>query len=656
MCRLAALVITLLAGATLPGIVDRGISGAAVAAAPGDRSSDPLLLFVDATDAPRGILHARLEIPAQPGPLTLYYPKWIPGEHAPSGPIADLTGIRLRAQGRTIPWQRDPDDMYAIRCVVPGGAGRIEVELDGLQNTRGAFSAGGSTDSQLAVLSWNQLVLHPMTGSTDQLMVTPRLRLPEGWEYGTALETTGRTNGEIVFAPVSLTSLIDSPVIAGAHHRRFDLSTDRSAPVAIDLVCDGEAGLAASPEIVAAWRRLVDEAGALFGAHHYRRYNFLLTLSDDVAHFGLEHHESSDDRVPERALVDGEMQKGRSSLLPHEYVHSWIGKYRRPAGLAKPDYQKTEETDLLWVYEGLTTYLAFVLASRSGLATPEWQRGWLAEHGARLDKEPGRSWRPLEDVAISAQFLYGAPDAWSSWRRGVDFYDEGLLIWLDADVLIRRQTKGARSLDDFCKLFAGGTSGPPEVVPFTFEEVAGTLNRVVPYDWRGFLTARIDAITTRAPLGGITDGGWRIAWSDSLGEVLQTEEKQEKFVDESFSIGIYLDEEGKIADVLVGSPAALAGLAPGMKPIAINGRHFNPDRLREELRAAKNAKAPLEILAEQGDFVRAFRIDWHESPQYPVLERDRSKPDVLSEILKPLTNRATRGAGRAAPEQRKRGR
>lgn len=594
-------------------------------------------LFVDATEAPRGIIHARIEIPVKPGALTLYYPKWIPGEHAPSGPIVELAGLRLTVDGRAVPWERDPLDMYTIRCTVPAGANRLDVTLDALQSAHGNFTSGGSATEDLAVLNWNQLLVYPAVSSTDQLSVSAYLKVPAGWQYGTALETATEAGGEIGFAPVSLTTLVDSPVLAGAHHRRIDLSPGKTPAHAIDVVCDSDAGLAASPELIAEWRQLVNEAEALFGAHHYRRYDFLLTLSDNVAHFGLEHHESSDDRLSERALVDEQLRMASSGLLPHEYIHSWIGKYRRPAGLTRSDFQIPMQTDLLWVYEGLTSYLGTVLTARSGLTTPEWQREDLASTAAWLDRRPGRAWRPLKDTTVGAQFLYGSPRAWNSWRRGVDFYGEGVLIWLDADALIRQQTGGKRSLDDFCRLFAGGTSGPPEVAPHTFDDVVTALNRVTPYDWRGFLTERVDSTSTRAPLGGITAGGWKLAWTDSLTPAMKASEKERDYVDETYSIGIMLDKDGVVTDVIPGSPAAKAGMGPGMKVVAANGRRYTADHLREELRATKGGKEPFEVVAEHGDFVRTFPLDWHEGVLYPRLVRDESKPDLLSEILKPRT-------------------
>lgn len=606
----------------------------------------PIRLVVDATEAPRRILHARLEFPVRPGPLKLVYPKWIPGNHSPSGPIADLTGLHLSAKGRPVAWERDAFDMYAFHCTVPAGASRLEVEFDRLQSASGGFSTGRSITAQLAVLDWNELLVYPEGRPTDELTFAASLRLPAGWTCGTALPMARTSGGVIEFAPVPLTTLVDSPVQAGAHRRRIELGPPSGPPVAVELASDGETGLEVSPEQVAQWKQLVAEAVTLFGATHYRRYVFLYTLSDGVDHYGLEHHESSDDRVPERSLRDDELRGVHSGLLPHEYAHSWNGKYRRPAGLVVPDFQKPPKTELLWIYEGLTSYLEWVLTARSGLASADWQRQELAGEAAWLDRAPGRSWRPLKDTAIATSIIFGGPGTWSSRRRGADYYDEGALIWLEADILIRQRTGGKRSLDDFCRLFFGGRSGPPAVVPYGLDDVVKALGQIAPYDWRALFEARLASIAQRAPLGGIEGSGWRLAWGDTLGAWERAGEKADERADLRLSLGLMLDKDGTVTDVVPGSAAAEAGLAPGMKPMAVDGWRFSVERLREVLRAGKHGTGPLELMAEDGDFIRAFRLDWHGGELHPVLVRDATRPDLLSEILRPLTPRiAAEAAG-----------
>jgi predicted metalloprotease with PDZ domain len=613
---------------------------------------------VDATEAPRGILHARLEIPVRPGPVTLVYPKWIPGEHGPTGPLVDLAGIKIGAAGRPVAWERDLVDMYAIHCRAPSGASLLDVTLDFLLPAMDRPSWGAEATAALLVFNWNTVVLYPAGRVADEIPVAAWLQLPAGWKYGTALQAIRDTSGLVQFAPVSLARLVDSPVLAGEHFRRVDVSPAGGPPCAVDLACDSEAGLAASPELVTGWKQLVAEANALFGARHYRHYDFLVPLSDHLVHDGLEHHESSDDRMGEHALVDHDLRLAGAGLLPHELAHSWNGKYRVPADLVSPDFQKPMKTDLLWVYEGLTSYLGLVLAARSGLSSPEDGRGELAYVAGALDRRPGRAWRPLQDVVDEAQLLYGAPREWSSWRRGVDFYDEGVLVWLEADVIIRQKTGGKRSLDDFCRAFFGAASAPargrgapsasaPTAVPYTLDDLLKALDQIAHYDWRGFFTARLRSTAPRPPLGGIEASGWRLVWADTLPPRLRAAEKEEEHSDLRYSLGLIIGKDGVIADVVPGSAAADAGLGPGMKPIAVNGMRFDVERLRQALREGKNGTVPLELLAEQGEYVRAYRLDWHGGELYPALARDPAKPDLLADILKPLTARLAveRGTG-----------
>ena len=611
----------------------------------GQTSPPQVMIDVDATDASRKILHARLHIPAKSGPLTLVYPKWIPGEHGPTGPITDLAGLKFVAGGKSLPWRRDEVDMYAFHLDVPIGANAIDVTLDFLlPATTEGFSSAGSATANLVVLSWNQVLLYPEGYGSDDINYVASLRLPEGWKYGTALHAannaqTARTVNTTTFDPVSLTTLVDSPVIAGSHFRTIKLTENTTPSFQIDMVSDSEAALEMSPELIANYRRLVTEANTLFGAHHYEHYHFLYTLSDFVAHFGLEHHESSDDRVAERTLLDEALRRASADLLPHEFVHSWNGKYRRPAGLATRDYQQPMKGELLWVYEGLTEYLGSILAARSGLRSVEDQREHLAAIAAYLDRFPGRTWRPLIDTTVAAQLLYNASNSWASWRRGVDFYDEGELIWLEVDTIIRQQTKDARSLDDFCHKFHGPPSTPRMVKPYTFDDVVNTLNEVAPYDWRTFFTTRLTSLEPHAPLGGITNSGWRLVFTGEQSEYQKALEVANKGADFSFSLGFRISDEGELGDVVPGTPAYEAGLGPGMKIATVNGRAYDVDRLREALRQAMTSKEPLEFGVENFDVLRTYKINYHGGEKFPHLERDASRPDLLQQIIKPRASK-----------------
>jgi predicted metalloprotease with PDZ domain len=600
-------------------------------------SPDKLIkLEVDATDAPRRILHARLQIPTKPGKLTLVYPKWLPGEHSPTGPITDLVGLKMTAAGKAVEWRRDAEDMYAFTVEVPAGADLLDVALDYLSPPGGDSSgSSASATAKLVDLNWNEVLLYPRGTKASELRYAATLRLPEGWQFGSALVPVTQSGGVIEFEPVSLETLVDSPVIAGAHFRTIDLSPGGQPPHALHIVADSESALELKPEDSRRFARLVPETGALFGARHYRGYHFLLTLSDHVAHFGLEHHESSDNRQCERYFADADSLKLGAGLLPHEMTHSWNGKYRRPAGLATPDFQQPMRGELLWVYEGLTDYLGVVLTARCGLWTDDDFRQWLALEAASLDHQPGRVWRPLADTTVAAQLLYGAREDGHAWRRGVEFYGEGALIWLEADVLIRQQSQGRRSLDDFCKRFYGGQSGPPRVVPYAFGDVVAALNEIARYDWRQFFQARVYTATPRAPLGGIANAGWLLSYTNTPSAMLKSSESVHKFTDLRCSLGLAIKESGGVQDVIPGSPADQAGIGAGMQLVAVNGRRWTPDLLRIAIRAAKTNSAPIELLVENADFFKSCKVDYHDGEKYPWLARAADKPDVLAEILRP---------------------
>ncbi|MGB6678424.1 MAG: M61 family peptidase, partial [Terriglobales bacterium] len=599
---------------------------------------------VDLTDAPRNIYHSRLTIPVKPGPLTLVYPEWIPGNHRPSGPIANVTGIKMEAAGQTLAWQRDPVDMYAFHVDVPAGANELHVSMDTITNDGSAGASGPAATTNVLDLNWNQVVLYRQGASSDAVQVTPSILLPAEWRFGTALilsntieEHDAKQPDMRRFKPVSLTTLVDSPLIAGNHYRKIELTKPGETPVhVIDMVGESDAALAMTPADEAAYRKLVAETGVLFGARHYLEYHFLLTLSDEAGHHGVEHHQSSDNSVRERTLLEPELQLLEAGLLPHEFTHSWNGKYRRPEGLATRNYQDPMIGDLLWVYEGLTEYLGEVLTARSGLQTQEQYREALAATAAMLDHRPGRTWRPLEDTARSVQILRLQGPEWQSWRRSLDYYPEGALIWLEVDTTIRQQTQGQRSLNDFCRLFHGGESGPPKVVPYAFDDVVKALNQVAPYDWATLLKTRVNSTDPHAPLGGIERGGWRLVYNDQPNLFIKTSDKVRKSVDASYSLGFAVKEDGTLSDVIYGSPAYAAGIGPEMKLVAITGRAWSKDVLLDALRASKDSKEPIDLLIENAKFFKTYSIPYHDGIRSPHLER-AGGADVLGEILTPLT-------------------
>ncbi len=600
-------------------------------------SATPITVTVDATDAPRKMLHADLVIPVQPGDLTLVYAKWIPGEHEASGPIGDLAGIVIKANGQTLPWVRDSIDMFKLHVHVPQGVTELHVHDDFLA-TAGpvGFSAGASTSENLAMISWNEVMLWPQVASAKDVQVTPSVTLPTGWKFATALTTTGTEGTTTHFAAVPLNELVDSPVLSGRYFREIPLAPEVSPKHYLDLAADGPEDLEVPSQMLAGFNDLVRQASAVYQSHHYGSYHFLMTLSDQVAHFGLEHHQSNDDRVPEKTFLDPNLDVLEAGLLPHEFTHSWNGKYRRPEGLLSPDFQTPMKGDLLWVYEGLTEYLGDVLTARSGLWTDDQYREALANSAANLDNRPGRTWRDLQDTATAAQTLYETSGQWGNWRRSVDYYPEGELLWLQVDTIIRQQSHGKKSLNDFCVRFLGlnGDTGPI-TVPYTFEDVVNNLNAVQPYDWAGFLTEKLTTKENHAPLGGIENGGYRLTYSDTPNSIAESMETL-RGVDAWYSLGLHLSHQGVMSDVLFDSPAFKAGLGPGMKIVAVNGRAYTDALMHDAIRNSKTAQAPIEFIVENTAFFRDVKIDYHGGERYPHLERVDSTPDMLDQILQPL--------------------
>jgi predicted metalloprotease with PDZ domain len=602
---------------------------------PASKSAAPTItIAVDATEAPRKIFHAQMTIPATAGTLTLYYPKWIPGEHGPTGPIQDLAGLKFIANGQTLKWRRDLLDGWTFHVDVPAGASAVDASLDFISPTgeEGLFTGGASATDKMTVLSWNTVLLYPAGWTSDQITYQASLRLPEGWKFGTPLPVASQSGAELKFNPVSLTTLVDSPVIAGVYLRVVPLSENPRQEM--DIAADHAGDLDAPQEEFDHYKALTDQALKLFGAQHFRDYHFLYSLSNHVAHFGLEHHESNDSRSSERSLVDEDPRLLASGLLSHEYVHSWNGKYRRPADLTTPDYETPMKDDLLWVYEGLTSYLGDVLSARSGIRTADQLRDHVASLAARLDHIPGRTWRNLQDTADGVPAMQGAPPQWESWRRTVDYYDEDVLNFLWVDTIIREQTHGQKSIDDFCHLFHGGQSGAPEIKTYTFDDVVNTLNQVAPYDWRGFWTERLTHHGPGAPLTGIERSGWKLVYDESPSELVKVRKRELKEINAEYSIGLLLEESGNIIDTVEGMPAAKAGIGPGMKLLGVNGKRFTADLLDDVLKATKNSSDPIELLVENTDYYKIFKLDYHGGPKYPHLVRDESKPDVLGEIIK----------------------
>jgi predicted metalloprotease with PDZ domain len=591
-------------------------------------------LEVDATDLDRKIFRVRQTLPVQPGRLTLLYPRWLPGTHGPYGNAVNLAGLQLRAGNTPIAWQRDPVDTHAFHVQVPPGASSLSAEFQYLSPTS---KDGGRVvmTPRMLNLQWEDVLLYPAGHEVSGITFAARLKLPAGWQHGTALRGKAAGDGWWDFGRVSLETLVDSPLFAGRHYQRVELDPPGAArPVAIHLMADSPEQLKASDTQLQAHRQLVVQADRLFGARHFRHYDFLLALSDNLGGIGLEHHESSENAVKPDYFKDWDKAALARELLPHEYTHSWDGKFRRPADLWTPDYNTVPmRNSLLWVYEGQTQYWGRMLAARSGLVTPELARDGLAQAAAAAVHRSGRAWRNLQDTTAEGSFAHAnSHKQWRSWQRSADYYDEATLIWLDADTLIREKTNNQRSLDDFAKAFFGVEDGRIEPLTYTFDDVVKALNGVLPHDWARFLRERLDN-HERAPLDGLARSGWRLAFTDKESDNAKADNDEDKVSDFLYSIGLRIGtEEEQIKDVAWDSPAFKAGLAPGAKLLAVNGVVYKPERLATAIVANQKGEQPIELLVRDGEQYRTVRIDYRGGLRYPTLERIPGTPDRLSQI------------------------
>ncbi len=593
-------------------------------------------LLVDATDLSRHIMTVHETVPVtQGGDLVVHYPKWIPGNHGPTGAIELLAGLSAHANGTLLAWTRDPVDMYAFHLPVPTGAQAVELDFQFLSPVTSDQGRIVMTPDMLD-LQWDAVMLYPAGFYARDLRVEPSLRIPAGWRFGTALETASASDaGMISFRPVSLNVLLDSPLYAGRNFERLDLDPGGPVPVHLDVVADRPSELAVTPPELAAHRALIQQAYKLYGSQHYDHYDFLLALSDELGGEGLEHHRSSENAVGGDYFTAWDKSVGDRDLLPHEYTHSWNGKYRRPADLWSPDFNSIPERDSLqWVYEGMTEYWGQVLAARSGL----WKRGdtldMLALEAAFMQREAGRSWRTLEDTTNNPIFVRRRDLPWPDWQRGEDYYLEGALLWLDADTLIRDGTQGRKSLDDFARAFVGTNDGSFVVSTYDVDDVVRLLNGVFPHDWAGFLRARIDTRAPGPPLDGLSRGGYRLVMTDKASPMFEAFERERKVRDFTFSAGIVL-KDSKIVAVAWHSPAWQSGLTGGTTIIGINGASFgDPDDLAAAITEAKTTKAPIQLLVTSGTHYRLVSLAVLTGLQYPHLVRTGGSAS-LDAILAP---------------------
>ena len=585
-------------------------------------------LAVDATDVARGVFRVEETIPVAAGPLVLLHPAWLPGDHAPQGQTDKLAGLTITAGGRSLAWRRDTVDVHAFHVDVPAGVTTLDVRFQFLSPTKDDQGPMVMTPNIVA-LEWISTLLYPAGTFVRQIMVSPAATFPAGWTAASALRSADDTHrdGTIRYATVALDTLADSPVFAGRYSRTEPLSAD----VTLNLFADRPDQLAATPDQLAAHKALVTQAVRLFGAQHYDHYDFLLGLSDRIDGFGLEHHRSSENQGSPDYFLDWENNAYDRDLLAHEFTHSWNGKFRRPADLWTPDWRTPMQNSLLWVYEGQTQFWGNVLAARSGLRSQVDTRDKIAAVVADYTTQAGRAWRPLADTTNEEILSNRRPEPYPSFQRVEDYYDEGQLIWLDADSLIRERSGGKRSLDDFARRFFGGHDRDWGEVTYRFADIVAALDAVEPYDWAAFLHARVDAVAP-PPLDGITRGGYRLVFTDEPGALWSGREKGEEIVDLSYSLGLTIGKRALVKDVRWGSPAYLAGISAGATVIAIDGNKYSDDDLRRVVTAGKGGSAPVALLIEQNDRFRTAEVQWNGGLRYPHLERTGKGPSSFDAL------------------------
>jgi predicted metalloprotease with PDZ domain len=598
-----------------------------------------IALAVDVTDLDHRTFDVTERMPVRPGPLTLLYPEWLPGNHSPRGTISGLGGLTITANGKRIEWTRDSTDVFAFHLTVPPRASEIEVRF---QYASPVMREQGRrvVTPEIVGLQWNSVVLYPAGYAANKITFATSLTLPTGWDFGCALDVAQRDGAKVSFKPTSLETLVDSPLFAGRYFKRVDLAPGASRPVSLDMVADRPQDLEMTPEQLAIHRKLVQEMYAVFGSQHFNRYTFLLALSDQFGGIGLEHHQSSENQHEPGYFTDWDKFVSDRDLLSHELSHSWNGKFRRPAGQAVLNLNVPLDNELLWVYEGLTQYYGHVVAARSGHWTDDIARGQLAQSAANLDRNrPGREWRSVQDTTNQPVVTPRRPLSFVSWQRTEEYYAEGELIWLDADTRIRELTGGRRSLDDFARAFYGIRDGQIGPVPYTFDDVVSALNGVAPNDWKTFLRSRLDGHGPGAPLDGLARGGWKLEFGDTPSAFLKNLEDVQKLTDLSHSLGMRVStrDAGQISEITWQGAAFKAGLVQGDTIVAVNGVAFKADVLKDAVKGAKGGSTPIELIVKNGDRYKVARIPYYDGPRYPRLERVENTEDRLAQILKPRT-------------------
>ena len=592
-----------------------------------------LKLDVDATDTERGIFRVRETIPvAKSGPMALLFPKWLPGAHTPRGEIEKFAGLVIRANGRILPWTRDTVDVYAFHIDVPAGARTLEAEFQFISATKTDQGRIVMTPNLIS-LQPNSMSLYPAGYYTRQIPIQMTAKFPAGWTAAGAIPAktgTGAAASTYTYDKTNYEVLVDSPVLAGRYGKVWALSPR----VNLNVFADAPELLAAKPEQIEGHRRLVDQAVKTFGAQHYDRYEFLLSLSDQLGGIGLEHHRSSENGSRPTYFTEWDSNVAARNLLPHEFTHSWDGKFRRGADLWTPDFRTPMRDSLLWVYEGQTQFWGYVLQARSGLVSKQDTLDAYAGIAGSYDLAPARQWRSLLDTTNDPIISSRRPKGWTSWQRSEDYYNEGLMVWMEVDAMLRQQSGGTKSIDDFAKAFFGVRDGDWGELTYTFDDVAATLNAIQPYDWAGFLKKRITETGQPAPVNGFAMNGYKLVYGPEPTKYFTNAEKSGT-INVTYSVGLSIAKDGEVTASIWESPAFKAGIDVGTVVQAVNGVAYSGDVMKAAIVAAQTSKDPIRLLLKNGTRFRDVAIDYHGGPRYPRLQKIGTGDTGLDKLLTP---------------------
>ncbi|GGC08320.1 peptidase M61 [Novosphingobium endophyticum] len=590
-------------------------------------------LDIDAGDTTRAAYKVTETIPLAPGTrnLTLLFPQWLPGNHGPRGPLAELVDLRFTVDGKPVTWRRDPVEVHAFHVDLPAGARQLVarfVHTSPLQPSEGRVTM----TPDMLNLQWEKMSLYPAGHYVGRIRIRPSVTLPRGWTPGTSLDGQTNSANRWSWAETDYEELVDSPIFAGAYFRKFDLGHD----VAMETVADTPELLELAPDNLGKLRELVDQALVLFGKAPFDHYDFLVALSSRIGGIGLEHLESSENQLEPRNFVDWKALDWDRNVLAHELVHSWNGKYRRPAGLWTPDYRTPMRDDLLWVYEGQTQFWGLVLAARSGVQQKDTVLDAIARAAAALAASPGRGWRSVEDTTFDPVFAARKPKPYASLARGEDYYWEGAMVWLEADQVIRQGTGGRKGLDDFAKAFFSYRDGTGPTLSYTFDDVVATLNGVYPFDWAAFLKERIYQPGRAAPYAGIEKAGYRVVFKDEPNSYDKALFDKYGSLDLTHSLGMTVSKEGEVSGVIWDGPAFNAGIVTGAKIVAVDGTVWSADAMTRAIRNAKGRKEPLQFVVQRGEKVMTVPVDYHGGMRWPWLESATpGKAGGLDRLLSP---------------------